>query len=104
MADTIIVTDAETLRATIDAAVQQAIAQQVPAAIQEANAPDWLTGTAVEQRYGLSANQLTYMRGKASVEYTQHGRRILYKRESVERWIDEGRVTPKVNGNGRGNH
>ena len=67
----------------------------VPDALREATAPEWLGRDEACQRYGLTPRQLTYMRTNRSIEFTQHGRRILYNRESLERWIDEGRVTPQ---------
>jgi len=92
MSNPVIVTDSDTLTTTVENVVQRAMLDHLPDAIQEANAPDWMSRDEVEARYGITPRQLTYMRNKASIEYTQHGRRILYSRDSLERWIDEGRV------------
>lgn len=94
MSTPIIVTDRETLNQTVAEAVREAMLNTVPAALREASAPEWLSRDEVCERYGLTPRQLTYMRTNRSVEFSQHGRRILYCRESLEEWIDNGRVTP----------
>ena len=93
--NTVFVTDRDTLNSTVAEAVRDAMLATVPDAVREATAPEWLSREEVCERYGLTSRQLTYMRSKRSVEYTQHGRRILYKRESLEEWIEEGRVEPQ---------
>ena len=95
MSERIIVTEENMLNRAVAEAVQQAMLQTVPDALREATAPEWLGRDEVCQRYGLTPRQLTYMRGQRSIEFTQHGRRILYNRKSLERWIDEGRVESK---------
>ena len=94
MPEPIIVTDRQTLESTVENVVQRVMLQRVPDAIREANQPEWLSRESVCKRYDLTPRQLTYMRNKGRVEYTQHGRRILYNRASLETWIDEGRVYP----------
>ena len=92
MPEPIIVTDRQTLESTVENVVQRVMLQRVPDAIREANQPEWLSRKSVCERYDLTPRQLTYMRNNGRVEYTQHGRRILYNRASLEAWIDEGRV------------
>jgi len=98
MTERIIVTEEATLNSAVSEAVRRAMMQTVPDALREATAPEWMGREEVCQRYSLTPRQLTYMRTQRSVEFTQHGRRILYNRESLERWIEEGRVKPKNNG------
>ena len=94
MSTPVIVTDPDTLHQALSEAVEQVLLDKVPDAIREANQPEWLSRESVCKRYDLTPRQLTYMRNKGRVEYTQHGRRILYNRASLETWIDEGRVYP----------
>lgn len=98
MSTPIIVTDRDSLHTAVAEAVRKAMLETVPDAVREATAPKWLSREEVCDRYGLTPRQLTYMRSQRSVEYTQHGRRILYSRASLEEWIDEGRVRPLGNG------
>lgn len=95
MSSHIIVTDRDSLERAVAKAVRRVIAEVVTEAVREAHAPEWLSREEVCERYGLTARQLTYMRTKRSVEFSQHGRRILYSRDSLEQWIDEGRVNTK---------
>jgi hypothetical protein len=92
MSTPIIVTDRATLEETVADVVQRVMLESVPDVLREAEKPDWMSRDEVCEVYGLTARQLTYMREKNSVEFSQHGRRILYNRESLEEWIDEGRV------------
>jgi len=92
---TVIVTESDKIEDAVSDAVRRAMLQAVPEAIREATAPEWMGREEVCQRYGLTPRQLTYMRTNRNIEFTQHGRRILYNRKSLERWIDEGRVEPK---------
>ena len=95
MKSSVIVTEREQIEEAVSNAVRRTMLATVPNAIREANTPEWLGRDEVCQRYGLTPRQLTYMRGQRSIEFTQHGRRILYNRKSLERWIDEGRVESK---------
>lgn len=92
MSKTVFVTEHDDLKEAIAEAVRAVMLETVPHAVREASAPEWMERDEVCQRYGLTPRQLTYMRGKGSIEYTQHGRRILYRRASLEHWFNEGRV------------
>ena len=92
MSDSVFVTDRKTLESTFHDVVQRVMLERVPDAIRKANQPEWLSRETVCERYDLTPRQLTYMRNKGRIQYTQHGRRILYSRESLETWIEEGRV------------
>jgi len=96
MSKPVIVTDRQTLEETVAEVVQRVVLERVPDAIREANQPEWLSRESVCERYDLTPRQLTYMRNNGRVEYTQHGRRILYNRESLDQWIDEGRVQARA--------
>lgn len=95
MKPSVIVTEREQIQKAVSDAVRRTMLATVPDAIREANTAEWLGRDEVCKRYGLTPRQLTYMRKKRDVEFTQHGRRILYNRESLEGWIDAGKVTPK---------
>ena len=99
MSTSVIVTEQEKIDHAVAKAVRQAMLETLPEAVREATAPEWLSREEVVERYGITSRQLTYMRSKRSIEYTQHGRRILYRRASLEEWIDEGRVEPLRDGN-----
>lgn len=96
--ETHFITDAATLRAELKAAVKDAVEATIPKAFRETQLPEWVSPKQAQDAFGLSARQLTYMREKGTVEYTQHGRRILYNRDSLEEWIEAGRVKAKRNG------
>jgi hypothetical protein len=92
MSQPVIVTDRETLESTVADVVRRIMLGTVPDVLREAEKPEWMSRDQVCKTYGLTPRQLTYMRNNGRIEYTQHGRRILYNRESLEKWVDEGRV------------
>ena len=91
----LIVTDANTLRKAVGAAVEDLLLNKVPDAIREAQKPKWAGKDYVKNHFGWTDRQLTYLRNKGRIEYTQHGRRILYHVPSLEKYIEEGRVKPR---------
>ena len=95
MSTSIIVTDPDTLRQAVSEAVEQVLLSKVPNAIREAKKPEWARKEYVKERFGWTDRQLTYLRNQGRVEYTQHGRRILYHVPSLERYIEKGRVKPR---------
>lgn len=92
MSQPIIVTDRETLETTVANVIARVMMERVPDVLREAEKPEWMSRDQVCQTYGLTPRQLTYMRNNGRITYTQHGRRILYERQSLEEWIEEGRV------------
>ena len=76
--------------------LEPALEKKLPDALRNAMRAAWLSGNQVTAEYGLTSRQLTYIREKRRIEFTQHGRRILYKRTSIESWISEGSVTPRI--------
>jgi len=95
MSEIVIVTTAEQIEAIIERVVEQAMLETVPDALREALAPKWMSRDQVQECYGLTPRQLTYLRSKRRVTYSQHGRRILYERASIEQYIANGRVAAR---------
>jgi hypothetical protein len=88
----IVVVDRDELRDVVDNVVREAMLAEVPDALREANLPEWLSREQAKDRYGLTNRQLTYLREKRRVEYSQHGRRIFYRRASMDEYFEEGIV------------
>jgi hypothetical protein len=88
----VIVADRDDLQDAVAATVRRAMLNEVSEAIREASLPEWLSREQAKQRYGLTDRQLTYLRQKRRVEYSQHGRRIFYRRASMDRYFEEGKV------------
>ena len=92
MSQPVIVTDRETLESTVEDVVRRVRIGTVPDVLREAEKPEWMSRNQVCETYGLTPRQLTYMRNNGRITFTQHGRRILYSRESLEKWVEEGKV------------
>lgn len=88
----LVITYRDDLEDAIAATVRQAMLNEVSEAIRLAALPEWLSREQAKQRYGLTDRQLTYLRQKRRVEYSQHGRRIFYRRASMDRYFEEGKV------------
>lgn len=76
--------------------LKEALEEVLPSALRDAQRSEHLSGKRVTAEYGLTPRQLTYMREKRRIEFTQHGRRILYKRASLDAWISEGNVARRI--------
>jgi 5-bromo-4-chloroindolyl phosphate hydrolysis protein len=92
MNEVVIATTAREIETVIERVVERAMLKAVPNALREALAQEWMSRDQVSERYGLTARQLTYLRSQKQITYSQHGRRILYERVSIEQYIAHGRV------------
>lgn len=71
------------------------IRNQIPAAIKEAREPEWASKDYVNQRFGYTDRQLTYLRNRERIRYSKRGRTILYHIPSLKEYIEEGTVQPR---------
>jgi hypothetical protein len=91
-ASDIIITDRQALQEVVHTSIRQILLEEVPTAIKKAERGKWMHRDEIRNEYGLTDRQLQYLRDNNRIEFSQHGRRIWYLRESVEDYFDEGRV------------
>lgn len=90
----IIVTDEQTLRETIQQAVDERLQARLAEALEEAQRREWADKSYVRDRFGWSDRQLQYLRDEGRIEYSKRGRRIYYHVPSLEEYLEKGRVRP----------
>jgi hypothetical protein len=97
-----IVTD--TLHKILEDAVEGVITSRLGKALRGPQTPVWMRPEQVEQRFGLTKRQLTYMRSRGNAEHTQRRTRLSYEASSTEDrancFASEG--TPSHEGNASG--
>lgn len=65
--------------------------QEIPKLVRKANRKEYLTTADFEELYGCSRELQKYYRDEG-LPYSQEGRKIWYRTEDVERFMDERRV------------
>jgi excisionase family DNA binding protein len=73
-------------------AVQEAVADLLPALIQRALLGPYLTPKKVCELTGWSPRKLAYLREQRRIPYRQEGRSILFKTDDVLAFIETGSV------------
>ncbi|RMF55909.1 MAG: DNA-binding protein [Bacteroidetes bacterium] len=80
------------LEAAIEAAVRRAIEEALPEAVRRATEPEYMTGAEVMALTGWSERKLAYLRQRREVPFIKRGRSVLYPREGIREYLEEGRV------------
>ena len=68
------------------------LTRRIPAIVRQANRKEYLTTSEVEELTGLSSRLQAYHRNAGNLAWSQEGRKIIYKTEDVERFIEDRRI------------
>ncbi len=79
-------------REIISETVDKILAKRIPFIIRQANAKPYLTTGDVQDLTGLSSRMQKYHRETGSLPFSQEGRKIIYRTEDVERFLDDRRI------------
>lgn len=82
----------EEFRKLLNETVDKVLARRIPQIMRQANRKEYLTTAELEELTGMTSRTQKYHRDAGNLSYSQEGRRILYKTEDVERFIDERRI------------
>ncbi|GIV58383.1 MAG: hypothetical protein KatS3mg042_1296 [Rhodothermaceae bacterium] len=88
----------EDLEAAVEAAVRRAIEEALPEAVRRATEPEYMTGAEVMALTGWSERKLAYLRQRRELPYVKRGRTVLYPREGIRAYLEEGRVRARRGG------
>lgn len=91
----VVVTTPEKLAEIVSLAVSNAIAIAIPRAVQKAKEKPYLTTDELMELTGWSRRTCQYMRDSRKIEFTQHGRRIMYPREGIDKFLEDHRIKVK---------
>lgn len=86
------------LEAAIEAAVRRAIEDALPEAVRRAAAPEYLTTPQLLALTGWSERKLAYLRQRREVPFIKRGRSVLYPREGIRAYLEEGAVLARREG------
>jgi hypothetical protein len=89
---TVIVIDEISIRQIIHEEVASALTEHLPALIAKGTAKQILTDDEVADMVGYSKRALAYRRARGDIAYIKRGRRILYRAEDVQAFLESGRV------------
>lgn len=73
----------------------EVVSETVPPMLKGASRKDLLTTKEAAALLGVSSRTLQNLRDTRQIAFSQHGRKILFKRESVEEFINTCLVNPK---------
>ena len=76
----------------IDGAVERSISKHVPELLRQAVRKEYLTTDELCALTGWSRRTVQYLRDSRQVPFIQDGRRILFKTDEIEKYLQERRV------------
>ena len=86
----------EELEKAIEKALTKVVEDRLPELIQEATSKPWLTSSELLELTGWSSRTLQNMRDRNEIPYSQHGRKILYPRAEIMRFLRSIQITPRT--------
>lgn len=72
--------------------LEKMLKARIPEIIRQANRKTYLTTADVEELTGLSSRAQKYHRDQENLPYSQDGRKIIYRTDDVEKFIDSRKV------------
>lgn len=92
--DQLVVCNERQLRKILSEEFETKLERRIPEIIRRASRKSILTTSDVKELTGISSRMQKYHRDKGHLPYSQNGRRILYRTEDIEAFIDHHSVNP----------
>lgn len=90
--DSIIVVTKAEFREFVEETVGSLLERKIPKIIRRANRKEYLTTAEFEELTGCSSRAQHYYRSKGLIAFSQEGRKIFYRTEDVEKFMEERRI------------
>ena len=90
-----VVISPDELTELIDKAVEGAIEKHIPTAIRQATKKTYLTTDELSNLTGWSRRTVQYLRDSRQLPFYQDGRRILFKTDEVEKYLELKKVSAR---------
>lgn len=87
-----IVISPEELQNLIESAVERSVEKHVPNVIRQATKKEFLTVDELSQLTGWSRRTIQYLRDSRQLPFYQDGRRVLFKTDEIEGYLQSKRV------------
>ncbi len=88
----IVVATEEQFRAMIRQEVEAILQQSIPKIMRKASRKEYITTAEFKELTGCSHRFQQYYRSERKIPFSQEGRKIFYKMDDVERFMEERRV------------
>lgn len=66
--------------------------REMPKVVRRCNRKDFLTTSEFEELTGMSSRVQHYLRKEGKIPFSQEGRKIVYRTEDVEKFLEQRRV------------
>lgn len=86
------------LQGLVRTCVEEALSEALPEAIRRAMEKPLMTKTEVMQLTGWSSRKIEYLKAERKVTFIRQGRTVLFPREELMAFLDEGRVPARDDG------
>ena len=82
----------EKLEETVRKAVDSAVEKRLPDVIQKATRKKYLTTKEACEYLGITRRSLYHLKHSGQIEFSQHGRKVLYPVDALDAFIENNRV------------
>lgn len=88
----VVVMDPDELRQMIADVVARTVTEKVPEIVKSLTQDEYLTTEDVEAEFKISKRSQKHYRDSRQIPFTKHQRKIFYRREDVERFMESNRI------------
>lgn len=78
-----------------DKIVRQILKEEIPKLLKDLGKKEWLTKGELMKLTGWSGRTIQHMRDSEQIPYSQHGRKILYPREGIYKFLESHYIKPR---------
>lgn len=92
----IFVTDQARFEEFLETKFREVLKDELPKVVKSVIKKDWLTKEELIELTGWSGRTIQHMRDSKQIPYSQHGRKILYPRKGIVKFLEDHYVEPKA--------
>lgn len=89
------ITSEEKLKEAVAKAVAEILDEELPSIIRKSQRSEYLTTKELKELVGWSYRSQKHLRDTNKLTYCQHGRKIVYPTEEVEKFLKEHKIQSK---------
>ena len=98
MSDTIIVATKDDIERIVHQALNKALNEYLPEALNRALAKPYLTKSELMDLTGWSSRQVEYKKSSREIPFIRRGRLVLFPTQEIYSYLEEGRVQKRSSG------
>ncbi|NGP90174.1 hypothetical protein [Fodinibius halophilus] len=89
------ITSEEKLKEAVAEAVASILDEELPSIIRKSQRSEYLTTKELKQLVGWSYRSQKHLRDTSQLTYCQHGRKIVYPTEAIEKFLSDHKIQSK---------